>query len=283
MAAIGRLLVRVGAFDEAGDVFVAILSEQPGRLDIKIELAHLHFRMRQYKEAERFVEEVLSSEPGSVSAITLLGDIRMFQSRHDDAARLYARAQDVQPLPELAIRRFRAVSAAGKPDVALAELEVAGQKHKEAPALTRFLAEKLYFAGRLDDARRHYERLIALDPDDALAYNNLAAILEETDSEKALKAALRAYELAPSDANVLDTLGWIRVQIGELEKGLQHLREAVARNSRSAVIRYHMGVALFEYGKRDEAVRELRKALSLDPRFVHAADARERLQVLQLQ
>jgi Flp pilus assembly protein TadD len=65
-----------------------------------------------------------------------------------------------------------------------------------------------------------------------------------------------------------------------LEKGLAFLREAVARRGGSAVIRYHLGVALQEYGSRAEARRQLAQALAMNDSALWGDDARRRLEDL---
>jgi len=60
----------------------------------------------------------------------------------------------------------------------------------------------------------------------------------------ALAVAERAYQLAPSDANVADTLGWALVEAGQVEKGLRYLREAQVRSPENPEIRDHLTEAL---------------------------------------
>jgi hypothetical protein len=69
--------------------------------------------------------------------------------------------------------------------------------------------------------------------------------------------------------------------VGELNEGLSLLREAVARNGQSATIRYHLGVALEEFGSLSESKRELTRALRLAGGAPWANDAKRRLQRLQ--
>jgi Flp pilus assembly protein TadD len=60
--------------------------------------------------------------------------------------------------------------------------------------------------------------------------------------------AERAYQLAPSDANVADTLGWALVEAGQVEKGLRYLREAQVRAPANPEIRDHLAEALKRRG-----------------------------------
>jgi Flp pilus assembly protein TadD len=154
-------------------------------------------------------------------------------------------------------------------------------RHPDNVSMIRAAAERLHQLGRTEKARSYYEQLVRLRPDDHYAFNNLANLLDQIDNESAFKAARRAYELAPNDPSILDTYGWALVQIGDLDKGLALLREAVARNGRSAVTRYHLGVALEEYGSSREAKRQIKEALSLNASARWSDDAMRRLERLR--
>jgi len=146
----------------------------------------------------------------------------------------------------------------------------------------RLLAERYHLDGDLDKAWTAYERLVELTPKDGLAYNNFAVLLADLDSERSLQMARRAYALAPDHPAVLDTLGWALVQLGELEEGLSHLRDAVARDADSPTLRYHLAVGLQEYGKENEARIEFERALTMGKDFKDKKAARQRLQGLNL-
>jgi Flp pilus assembly protein TadD len=111
--------------------------------------------------------------------------------------------------------------------------------------------------------------------DDPAVLNNLANILSSQGDKRALELAERAHRLAPRDAAVQDTLGWILVQQGQLDSGLRHLREARLRAPDSPEIRYHLAFALSRFGRREEARRELEPALREGIAFESQAEAQE--------
>ena len=80
---------------------------------------------------------------------------------------------------------------------------------------------------------------------------------------------------------MLDTFGWVLVQAGELESGLARLREALARNQDSALIRFHLGIALHEYGNHQAARPQLELALKLGLPALQREQAEGRLLVLR--
>ena len=99
-------------------------------------------------------------------------------------------------------------------------------------------------------AKQVYEGLIVLDGKDARAYNNLAHVLLQQNDPGALKYAEQARALAPGVPQVNDTLGWVLVSQGQVEKGLRYLREAALRAPEDPVIKDHLNQALSRLGQR---------------------------------
>lgn len=58
-------------------------------------------------------------------------------------------------------------------------------------------------------AASHYETVLAQQPNNVTALNNLAWVLREQNSNRAMSLARQASELAPNSPAVLDTYGWV--------------------------------------------------------------------------
>lgn len=84
-------------------------------------------------------------------------------------------------------------------------------------------------AQRHDLAKARYEAVLALEPANVTALNNLAFVVgvHEGRPKEALPLAERAGELGSNSPAVLDTLGWIRHLAGDSRRGLDPLRRAV--------------------------------------------------------
>ena len=87
----------------------------------------------------------------------------------------------------------------------------------------------------------------------------------ETLSIKALNYAKQAYKLAPENAAINDTLGWITVKRGQFAQGLGLLREASARDSQNGEVFYHLAYALAKTANFSQAKLAFENAVQLAP------------------
>ena len=276
-----RLQSLTGAVEDATWTLTKALSVQPDNNAARNDLATALFRQRKFAEAETELQLVLEHEPRNPRGLALLADIRMVQGKTDDAIAMYRRSLAVADTPLVVVSLHRALMTSGRENQAFDTIRDWHEKRPGVPLVMVLLADHLQFRGDRAGALILREQLVELQPEDASTWRNLAVSLANVDNEKALKAAIKAHELAPDDAGVLDTLGWTFIQLGELEKGLAHLREALSRDAGSATTRYHLAVALQEYGNLNEARRELEQALHLSENFPGRDDAIARLETLK--
>ena len=215
----------------------------------------------------------------AVEGYLLMGDVLLHSGHAADALAEFERAFAIGPSSRIAIRRFHARRAGEQLEAGLSELRAWVETNPQDRHARRVLGIGYLEAGRLAEAGREHEQLAASDPEDFGVLNNLAWIYATTGDSRAGGLAAAALELAPEHPAVLDTYGWILVQNGSHDEGLEYLREAHSRASESSVILYHLGVALHRLGRDDEARQELEAALERGD-FRGAAEARALLERL---
>ncbi|MBE7506476.1 MAG: tetratricopeptide repeat protein [Planctomycetia bacterium] len=117
-------------------------------------------------------------------------------------------------------------------------------------------------AGKLDAALAKYEEALKLDPNNALALNNLAALLceEMNRCAEGLPYAVRARKIRPNDPNVLDTLGWALVLNDRLGEALGVFLRSLEVNREHVITLYHLGLLHERRNEYDEAQRRLEQA-----------------------
>jgi tetratricopeptide (TPR) repeat protein len=119
--------------------------------------------------------------------------------------------------------------------------------------------------GRRAMSIRVYERLLALDPHNTLAMNNLAYMLADQPASlsRALQLAVNAVSLEPDNGIYLDTLGWIYFKLGNYQKAAEVIEKAVAAGTREAEIFRHLGMVYEKIGDHDRARSMFDKARNL--------------------
>lgn len=153
------------------------------------------------------------------------------------------------------------------------------------PDDTRLLYSRALFAveqGDMAAGERDLRRVLALSPDDAEAMNALGYTLADHSKPgdprlgEALQLVQRALELKPDEAAIIDSMGWVRYRMGDLEASLADLRRAHAKQP-DAEIAAHLGEVLWVKGERAEARRVWDEARRKDPDNRTLLEAIERL------
>ncbi len=124
--------------------------------------------------------------------------------------------------------------------------------------LLRNLAIERQMLGQYDAARTRYEEMLAIDPYNIVALNNLAFLLMDhfEDPQAALPYSRAAVALAPNDPSVLDTVGWNLVLVGHHDQGIAALRRSIGINDGMAIVHYHVARALVLRSENNPETRD---------------------------
>lgn len=272
---LGRLQLEAGAVMEAAASAEKALAAQAGYLPAQVLQVQAELGLGNLPRAESLQRALLARTANGADALRLAGDIAMARRAPADAARHYQAALAKAPSSNLALLAFAAAFRAGDGGRGVALLEAWLRSHPDDSAARSALGEGYLRLNRLAEGRSAYEALLAHDPQNGPAANNLAQVLLRLNDAGAVAAAERAVKLAPGDANVLDTLGWARARSGALDLGLKTLRDARLKAPESRDIRYHLAWALHRSGKQEEARVELAAALRGEGEFEAAQEARQ--------
>ena len=138
------------------------------------------------------------------------------------------------------------------------------------------LAKLDILAGRLNDAQRHLEALLAMTPNDKTALNNLAWVYAQAGDSRARATAQKAY-LQGADADSADTLGWIMLREHDAAAALPLLRQAGSQRPAAPAMQYHLAAALQANGQPREAAPILQAVLQAHPAFTERPQAEQLL------
>lgn len=195
-----------------------------------------------------------------------------------------------------ALRLARVAAATGSRDALLnlADLLAANDAFDEAIAIwTPQIAAsnapdwQLYYArgrgyertGRWKDAEADLTQALKLRPDDAelLNYLGYAWIDRGERVPEALAMVEKAVAANPRSGAIIDSLGWAHYRLGDFKKAVEILEQAIELEAGDPEINNHLGDAYWMVGRKDEAIFQWRRVLTLKPDDKNKADAEKKL------
>lgn len=260
--AIARLQRAAGNDSGAMYSLEKALGGVPGHLPAQIMMVEIDIARQAYANAEERLKSLRKKHPDDIDVARLQADLLLARGQHAQAIAAYRALLGKKGGEGLILHLYRAYEQAGERSTGLKALEDWARTRPGDPVVLRVLGDGYLAMGDVANARRSYERLLVLRPDDAMVLNNLALVLLRQGDSQALVVAEKAHKLAGRDPLVTDTLGWVLVSQGGLERGLGHLRDARLRDPGNREIRYHLAFALARSGRPTEARQELGVALA---------------------
>jgi len=263
-------LLLAQAYNRLGDVrsarvlLLALVKQYPDAELALGMLAEMDIQSGNLEPAFRYSQRIQQVNPDSYLGYMLMGDVWVKRQNDDEARKLYVQAWELERRSELVVRRAEVQQRTDGIDAAIEVLAAWLNGHPDDVRVRTYLGTTYHDAGRDEQAITEYEKVLAANPDDVTALNNLAWIYFKRDNPEAGKLAERAWQLAPDAAGVLDTYGWILLQQGELERGKRLLAKAARRLSGIAEVRYHYAIALYETGDEQKARVLLESVVEVD-------------------
>ena len=255
---LGEALARAGNRAGAEQSFNTAARLAPDVTSIKQAQINFQFDQGKQQAAVEIARSFQTSNPGP-SADLLMADALERAGRSAEAEALLRKSLSDRPQGEVLMRLVRLALASNNKAGAnelLSKWLVKNPNDREA---------RLQYAAVLmqqDDNRKaisQYQMVLKQDPDQVIALNNLAWLIQGSDPKRAIALLTHALELSPNVAEVADSLGWLRLQQKDIAGGLKLLQRAHALRPTVPDITYHLIVALDANANR-KAAREL-----LDP------------------
>lgn len=226
--------------------------------DLVPQLVQAYLMANRSEDALKEARELQKKEPGFAGGYVLEGDVLAAQGQYAAAEQSYRTALKIEPKADMvAVRLHRVLAQGGKSTEAEAFAKKWTADNPRDLTLRAYLGERELAAKNYKAAAAHYQAMIAIDPNNAVALNNLAWIGGETGDPKALSYAERAMKLAPNNAAIADTYGMLLIKRGDAPKGLESLKQASTLAPARYDIRLNYARALAQAGRSAEARKEL--------------------------
>jgi tetratricopeptide (TPR) repeat protein len=216
------------------------------------------------RDAMTSYAEALRYDPNFVMATLKLAD-KMRARDPERAKSLLASAarhrDDLTPREQLVLALYE--ERWGRRDMKRIEslVDEYVRRFPKDPESYRMRADLLASTGRQQEALKEYERLIAVNPNYAIAYNTLGYYwASRGDAAKAEDYLKRYRFLAPNDANPYDSLGELYAHTGRYDEAEENLKKALAIKSDFFASYGHLGTVEAGRGNYAKAAEWFRKA-----------------------
>ncbi|GHU29396.1 hypothetical protein AGMMS50256_14190 [Betaproteobacteria bacterium] len=311
MDAEGKAQQATQNYNQALSIYAKLSEQNPNAIQPHLRIAEIHVAAKNKDAAMQSLRKALAIKPDSIEAQRGMIMLDLDAGRVSNAV---ATARNVQkqfpknPVGYLLEGESYAVSKAWKEAVeayrngirqtganelamglhaVLTAQNVPGEADKfatvwlkEHPKDQRFrfyLAESATARADYPMAVRHYRTLLDNQSDNPSLLNNLAWVMAKNKDPKAIELAEEAYKLAPDQANIIDTLGSLLVDKGDLDRGVELLRKAYSLAPNNPMIQFNLANALVKIGKGAEAKPMLINLSTLGNRFPQSREVSELL------
>ena len=300
--ALAQLYVEQKRFADARAIFQKLWDEEPEDREFEFAVAAISLQMKDYATAQRLLVELDQVGYGDKGVVPFyLAQLAEETKHYDEAIARYREVTDgdrawlaklrigamtakkgdlagarsylegLQPQSpdqrvELAQTQAQLVRDAGDYKDAYAILTAALERQPDSIDLLydiAMVAEKL---DRIDEVEARLKHLIELKPDNAQALNALGYTLVDRTRRVAegLKLIEKALQIAPDDPFILDSMGWAKYRMGNLDDSEKFLRRAFGDQA-DPEIAAHLGEVLWAKGERDRATEIWQSQLKTSP------------------
>lgn len=192
------------------------ISQVPAHRESYRDLVSLYLAHDQLSEAQSLLETVIEQWPKTMWAHFQLGSLYMVLKWPERAEEAYVQALNIEPKNDY-------------------ELDIQARTHGE-------LGNVYYERKNYERAEEYYKKALELNPLDDSSLNNLAWIyaIQGIHLREGIRLSRRSLHLRPHTPSYMDTLAELYYQMGNTERAIFIIRQAIALDPDNPEIRAHL-------------------------------------------
>ena len=224
-------------------------------------------KLQRYPEASELANKIDAKFPKLMLGKILIGDVFLAEKKLDKALESYQQAYKIQPSDKVLFTIVDLMSIQKKLPDAVKFLDKALEKNAKNAAIHFKLATVYQQLNDTPQAEKHYKAILADQPDNVLALNNLAWLYSQQSNPQAVELAKNAYTKSPESAAIADTYGYILIKQGQSAEGLTVLEKAAGLAPAAHDIQVHLAEAYVANNNKDKAIEILETAVKSEQDF----------------
>jgi cellulose synthase operon protein C len=236
----GAELRKANKLAESRDYLLKAVALVPNNLGHLAGLIETEISAKDIVEAQKLLDQFERNTDTEPGVAYLQGLIFQAQGLKDDALTQFMKSWELKPSELVAEVIYNHYIQLDQIDLANKFAVLWQEKFPESYRPMLILAMSAQGAENTTAAISWYEKAVEKTPLSPVVLNNLAWNYYLDKNPKALDTAKRAYELAPNNAAVVDTYGWILVEHGKIQEGVDLLQRASELARGNAEIEHHL-------------------------------------------
>jgi tetratricopeptide (TPR) repeat protein len=270
----GTIRAKQGRLNEAENLFVLAVVNDPHYTGARMNLAYLYLEKREPAKAVVQLTEVLTNEPDNAEAKVVLGDAQLANNNLDEAERQYldalnGRLDNVAALLGLAqISRLK-----GETKEATVLLTRVGTltTDSQSPEFLYKFATVAMQVGMFDAAKAALESALKLRPNEPAYLLPLGiAWLRKGDLFEAEKIFRHLLQLQPASEQAQIHLGYVLLNQKKYDEARVWLEKSARSTSPMPEVFYYLGLVAQEQNDDAKAIELFEKAVQKLPNYPHA-------------
>ncbi len=274
----GDLRASQKKYDEAEKYYSDALQRNPSAQDALNGLVNIALLEKQPAKALQIVQHQISLVPNRSNYYVLLGQVEL---RNQDSAKAEAAFQKAVDLDKNNSDAFLFLSSVqvsrGSVDQAIGNYHSALQSNPRDVRIYVALGSLLETRNQWQEAEDLYQKALQIQPDYALAANNLSYLMLEHGGNVnvALSLAQTARKGMPDSPNSADTLGWAYYQQGVYSASIDLFQDAIKASPENPTYHYHLGMAYQKSNNFAMARKQLEYTLQISPNYSQAGEIKK--------
>jgi cellulose synthase operon protein C len=236
-------------------------------LEAQRGLVMLNLDGKKYPEALAISRTVQKQRPKEPVGYILEGDVAAVQKNWDAATAAYRTGLKESSSSELALKLHAVLAASGKEaesDKFAAEWV---KSHGDDAAFLFYMGDIAIKRKEFGAAEKNYAAVVRLQPNNAVAYNNLAWVTGRLNKNTAIGFAETALKLSPNQPAFMDTLAMLLSGKNDYAKAIEWQGKAVALEPANTLFKLNLAKIHIQGGKKDLARKELDELAKLGDKF----------------
>lgn len=267
---LGLASFQAGNFDAAAAMFRRAVSANPGNSIYRQGLGAALQRQQRFDEAQAELSQAIALNPQDENTCFMLGNLLVELKRGPEARAAFEQALRLRKeFPEAHNNLAVVLSDEGRLEEAEEHCRSAIQLKPDYADPYTNLGNLLCNGDRLDEAKALFERAIALQPNRSDAHINLGNVFKrQMKFSEAASSYQRALELSPQSAEAHSNLGAVLEAQDSLDDALSHLTRAIELKADYADAYNNLGIVLRRMRQYQLARKSFDCGVSLDPNHI---------------